>query len=180
MRAACVVLSAVLVLAPGAVIASDEPPVPERTAEHAELGMWVGSWSGTGEMKPGPFGPGGEMSWTEECSWFEGSEFHVVCRSEGTSPMGPSKGLGIIGYKAATGRYTHYGVDNTGWSGYAEGTREGDTWTYHSEEVMAGETYKTRYTVTMESPTRVSFTWSMSDDGGETWTLMMDGTSEKR
>ena len=49
--------------------------MPGPTAEHKLLAKWVGNWSGEGEMKPGPFGPGGKMTWTEECDWFGGITF---------------------------------------------------------------------------------------------------------
>jgi len=104
-----------LVLIGFAIAGAEEPLEPQLEPEHEALEMWVGKWSGQGEMKPGPFGPGGPMSWTEDCTWFEGSKFHVVCRSEGTSPMGSMKGLGIAGYIPEKGVYTHYGVDNTCW-----------------------------------------------------------------
>jgi hypothetical protein len=92
-----------MVVAAGA----EEPQMPQPTAEHEVLGMWVGTWSGEGEMKPGAFGPGGPMAWKEDCSWFEGAKFHVVCTSEGDSPMGPMKGLGIVGYHPEKKAYTH-------------------------------------------------------------------------
>jgi len=44
---------------------------------------------------------------------------------------------------------------------------------------MGGATYFSRYFMTLESPTRMSFTWEMSEDG-TTWTVMMDGVSEKK
>jgi len=157
---------------------ADEPQMPQMTAEHESLGMWVGTWSGTGEMKPGPFGDGGPMSWTETCSWFEGGKFHVVCKSKGEGPMGPMKGLGIMGYNAEKKVYTYYGVDNTGWSGYSEGTRSGDTWTYQNEELMGGKTYHSRFTLAMKSDTKITMTWEMSEDGAN-WAVMMEGTSKR-
>ena len=93
--------------------------------------------------------------------------------------MGAMKGLGIIGYNGERKVYTHHGVDSSGWSGYSEGTRSGDTWTYQSEEMMGGKTYHTRFTITMKSPTQMVFTWEMSEDGSN-WMLLMDGTSEKK
>jgi len=39
---------------------------PQPTAEHKVLDKFVGSWAGSGELKPGPFGPGGQMTWTED------------------------------------------------------------------------------------------------------------------
>ena len=63
-------------------------------------------------MKPGPMGPGGKFTSTDNCEWFEG-HYSVVCRSEGTMPMGPSKSIGILGYSPEEKVYTYYGVDNT-------------------------------------------------------------------
>lgn len=173
-----VLASLVLLLNPGAF--GQEPAgAPQPTEQHKALEMFVGKWAGDGEMKPGPFGPGGEVKWTEECSWFGGAGFNVLCKSQGTTPMGPMQGLGIMGYNPAKKVYTHYGVDTNGWAGMSEGTRTGDSWTYHSEDVMEGKTIHGRFTMTMESPTRMSFTWAMSEDG-ETWNEMMEGVSEKQ
>ena len=159
--------------------AEDAPAMPEPTPEHKELAKWVGTWAGEGEMKPGPFGPGGPMTWTEECDWFGGTEFSVVCKSHGEGPMGPSKGLGIIGYNAGSGAYTHYGVDSNGWSGYAEGKRSGDEWTFQAKEKMGDKVYHSRFKLKMASPTQMDFVWEVSEDG-ENWMAMMDGTSKKK
>jgi hypothetical protein len=179
MRALGTMLGVVLIVVAAAFAVAEEPAAPQPTAEHRALEAWTGSWSGKGEMKPGPFGPGGPMSWSEDCSWFEGGGFHVVCRTQGTSPMGPMKGLGIVGYNAEKKVYTHYGVDSTGWSGYSEGTRTGDTWTFQSKEMMGGMTYHSRFNMTMTSPTTMTFNWEMSEDGSK-WTVMMDGTTSKK
>lgn len=177
LRSLVVVALALFVTSVGFAEELSGPPQP--TAEHKELAMWLGSWAGSGEMKAGPFGPGGPMKWTEDCSWFAGAEFNVVCKSEGEGPMGPVKGLGIVGYNPSKKVYTHYGVDNTGWSGYAEGSRSGDTWTFQSTETVEGKTYHSRFKMIMKSPKEMTFTWEMSEDG-KTWTAMMDGTSKKK
>ena len=179
MRARGTMLGMVMVVMSAAVAVAQEPPAPQPTEEHKALEAWVGTWSGQGEMKPGPFGPGGAMSWTEECSWFEDGGFHVICRSQGTGAMGESKGIGIIGYHAEKKVYTHYGVDSSGWASYSEGTRTGDTWTLQSEEMMGGMTFFGRATMTMTSPSTMRFTYEMSEDGS-TWTVMMEGTTTKR
>ena len=158
---------------------AQEAAGPQPTAEHKALARWLGTWSGSGEMKPGPFGPGGPMAWTEECTWFGGGEFHVVCTSSGKGPMGPMKGIGIIGYDPEKKAYTHYGVDSSGWAGFSEGQRSGETWTFKSRETMGGKTFDTRFSMKMESPKRMSFTWQVSEDGS-TWTTLMDGATEKR
>ena len=158
---------------------AEEPPgAPQPTAEHKALGVWLGNWTFSGEMKAGPYGPGGPMSWTETCSWFGGGEFHVICKSEGSGPMGPMKGLGIMGYNPAKKVYTHYGVDSNGWEGHSEGARSGDDWTFQSEETMEGKTFYSRFAMSKASPTEMTFTWEMSEDG-KNWMAMMEGTGKK-
>lgn len=61
-----------------AAFAGDEPEAMPVTAEHKLLETWVGSWSGKGDINPGPMGEGGPMTWTEECSWFAGGSYHVI------------------------------------------------------------------------------------------------------
>ena len=178
MNVRATVLAACMSLVAAVSVPAEEPAMPVPTTGHEALAAFLGSWSGSGEMKPGIFGEGGPMSWTEECTWFEGSKFHVACTSEGDSPMGPTKGLGIIGYNAGKKVYTHYGVDNNGWSAYAEGTRDGDTWTYLSEDVVGGEKFHTRATISLVSEKVMTFSWEMSQDG-ENWTLLFDGKSVK-
>ena len=119
------------------------------------------------------------MTWTEDCSWFGEAGFHVVCKSKGTGPMGPTKGLGIIGYNPEKKVYTHYGVDTGGWAGLSEGTLTGDAWTFSSSDTMDGKTYHSRFIMKMESPTRMAFQWEMSEDGTN-WTVMMEGVTEKK
>lgn len=175
-----VVFCLVALLASAALAGEGEGiQMPKPTEEHALLGQWVGEWVGKGEVKPGPFGEGGPMTWTETCQWFGGTEFSVVCKSEGDGPWGPTKGLGIMSYNAEKKVFTHYGVDSTGWSGYAEGTRDGKTWTFESAETMGGQSFKSRFTLTLETATRMVFSWSVSMDG-ESYMVMMDGATEKK
>jgi hypothetical protein len=160
------------------VLAEEPAGAPEPTPQHEALQIWIGTWSGNGTMKETPMGPGGPMEWTEECSWFGGGRFHVICKSEGTSPTGPMKGIGIIGYDAEKGVYTHYGVDNNGWAELSQGKHEGDDWTFTSKSSMGGQTYHSRFTMTMQSPKSMTFNWQTSPDG-KAWDTLMEGTSKK-
>ena len=45
------------------------------------------------------------MKSSDTCEWFEG-RFSVICRYEGTGPMGPSKSIGILGYSSEEKVYT--------------------------------------------------------------------------
>ena len=150
---------------------------PKPTAEHKKLERFVGTWKGTGTMKESPFGPGGPLNYAETCEWFDGN-FQVVCRSTGTSPMGPTKGISILSYDTARKKYTFYGADSTGWSGMARGTLENGKWAFESEEAMADKTIKGRYVMKEVSPTEHTFQYEMQKEDGS-WNKIMEGKSTK-
>ena len=70
---------------------------PEPGPEHAKLGYFVGKWKAEGETKAGPMGPGGKITSTDSLRVVRRA-LCVICRSEGTTPMGPTKNIGILGY----------------------------------------------------------------------------------
>jgi hypothetical protein len=178
LRSLAIAVSVLAVFSLTNPLAQEPPAMPEPTEEHEVLGHWIGEWAGTGEMVESPFGPAGTMTWTEKCSWFGGSKFHVVCKSKGSSPMGETVGLGIMGYHVDRKVYTHYGVDSSGWAGFAEGTRSGDTWSFQSEDTMGGKKFHGRFSLTLVSDTEMKFNWEMSEDG-ENWIELMTGSSRK-
>jgi hypothetical protein len=159
--------------------AAQAPQAPKPGPEHARLGYFVGRWTAEGEMKPGPMGPGGKFTASDNCEWFEG-RFSVICRSEGATPMGPSKSIGILGYSPEEKVYTYYGVDNSNMTmaSVPKGTVRGDTWTYTDEGMMGGEKHKTRVTIKQLSPTAYTFRMEMEGPGGK-WMPMMESKSTK-
>ena len=77
-----------LITAP-ALLSAQAPQAPKPGPEHQKLAYFAGRWSETADMKPGPMGPGGTMTGTSSCEWFQGG-FYLVCRSNGRSPSGPA------------------------------------------------------------------------------------------
>ena len=162
-----------------AAAAAQAQETPKPGPEHARLGYFVGKWKAEGEMKPGPMGPGGKMKSADTCEWFEG-KFTVICRYEGSGPMGPSKGLGILGYNTEEKAYTYYGVDNTNMNMVTvpKGTLRGDTWTYTDEGTMGGQKYKSRVIIKELSPTSYTFRMDMQGPDGK-WMPMMESRNTK-
>jgi hypothetical protein len=172
---ACVAFSVVAV-----AMATAQPGQPPKPGpEHKRLGYFVGKWMSEGEMKPGPMGPGGKITSTDTCEWFEGG-FAVVCHSEGKSPMGPSKGIGILSYSPEEKVYTYSGVDNSGMTmtSVPRGTVQGDTWTYNDEGMMGGKKMKTRVVIKELSPTAYTFKMEMQGPDGK-WAPMMESKNTK-
>jgi hypothetical protein len=155
------------------------PESPKPTPEHARLGYFVGKWEGEGEWKPGPMGPGGKVTSSDTCEWFEG-RFSVICRSEGTTPAGPMKSIGILGYSSEEKVYTYYGVDNTNMTmaSVPKGTLKGDTWTYTDESTMGGKKVKSRVTIKEVSPTSYTFKMEMQGPDGK-WAPAMESKQTK-
>ena len=152
--------------------------LPKPGPEHKKLDYFVGNWHSEGEMKDGPWGPGGKMSGEAKCSWMPG-EFFVVCHDEGVGPMGKMHGLGVMGYDAAAKAYTWNGFNSVGENEHASGTVEGKTWTYTNESMMGGKPMKGRYTMVEKSPTSYTFKFEGSGDE-EAWSTLMEGTVTKK
>ena len=176
MRRACVVAAVVCCQI---AVAAQAPLAPKPGPEHQRLEYFVGKWTGEGEMKPGPMGPGGKITSTDTCEWFEG-HFAVICRSDGKTPMGPSKSIGILSYSPEEKIYTYYGVDNSGMgmASVPRGTVQGNTWTYTDESMMGGKKMKSRVIIKEESPTAYTFVMEMQGPDGK-WAPMMESKNTK-
>jgi hypothetical protein len=162
--AASVVVSVITVtsvLAQGAQLAKPGP-------EHQRLGYFVGKWTSEGDIKPGPMGPGGKISSTDTCDWFEG-RFAIVCHSDGRTPMGATKSIGILAYSSEERVYTYYGIENSSMAmaSIPRGTVKGDTWTYTDESVMGGKKIKSRVTIKELSPSAYTFTMELQGPDGK-------------
>lgn len=153
-----------------------EPPKPGP--EVKKLEVFVGNWAGEGEMKPGPWGPGGKVTSESECSWFEGG-WQLVCRESGKGDMGTMKSQYVLGWSPEDKVYKYQGFDSTGWMGTATGTVSGNTWSWTGEDKMGGKLIKSRYTITLPSPTVQTFKWETSEDG-KTWKVAAEGKSTKK
>ena len=181
MTTACrfVVVSIVVSLGLQVGSTAQAPQLPKPGPEHQRLGHFVGTWTTEGEMKPGPMGPGGKMTSTDVCEWFEG-RMSVVCRSDGKTPMGPGKSLGLLSYSPDQKVYTYYGIDSSGMTmtTVPHGTVQGDTWTFNDESMMGGMKMKTRVTIKETSPTAHTFRMEMQGPDGK-WVPVMETTNTK-
>jgi len=172
--------SAVFTVAGLQIAVAQAGPPPKPGPEQERLGYFVGKWTAQGEMKPGPMGPGGKFTTTDNCEWFDG-HYSVICHSQGTTPMGPTKSIGILGYSPEEKVYTYYGVDNSGMtmSSVPKGTLNGDTWTYFDEGTMGGKKYKSKVVIKQLSPTSYNFSMDMQGSDGK-WVRTMESKNTKQ
>ncbi len=182
MKMTSLCLSASLAVAAAGVglTAQAQAPQPAKPgAEQKRLEHFVGTWTAEGTVEPGPMGPGGKVTSRETCEWFEGG-FAVVCRAEGTGPMGPMKSLGIMSYSPEEKVYTYYGVENSpmAMTSIPKGTVQGDTWTFHDESTMGGQTMKYRVMLKELSPSEHTFLMEMQSPDGK-WVKVMESKATK-
>ena len=158
---------------------AEEPKAPKPGPEHQRLGYYVGKWTTEGEMKPSEMGPGGKITATDKCDWFQGG-FAVVCYSDGMSPTGPTKSIGILSYSSEEKAYTYYGVDNSNMAmtSVPHGTVQGNTWSYSDESTMGGKKVKSRVTIKELSPTAYTFKLELQGPDGK-WVDVMESKSTK-
>ncbi len=169
----------VLVVSSGVAWAQGPGGPPAPGPEHKRLGYFVGTWSSEGDVKPNPFMPAGKMTSNDTCEWFEG-KFAVVCKYNGAGPMGPTKGLGIMGYSTEEKAYIYYGLDNSpmAMATVPRGTVQGGAWVYNDESRMGGKMMKSRYSMNELSPTAYTFKWEMMGEGG--WQTIVEGKATKK
>ncbi len=161
------------------VASAQAPQAPAPGAEHQKLAYFVGTWQSEGEMMESPMGPGGKTSSKDRCEWFEG-KFAVVCHYDGAGPMGPMKGIGILGYSPEDKVYTFYGLDNSGMTmlSIPRGVVQGKTWTYNDEMKMGGQSIKNRYIIEQVSEDSYTFRWEVEGEGGA-WNTIAKGKSTR-
>jgi uncharacterized protein DUF1579 len=153
--------------------------MPKPGPEHKKLDVFVGSWTLTGDMKPGPMGPGGKMTENEKCEWMEGG-FYVICHSDyKMENLGDGAGISVMGYSGDDKAYTYREFVSDGEFVDSRGKLDGDTWTWTSDQTTGGVTMKGRFTIKMTSANSYNFSFETSQDGAK-WTAVMEGKGTKK
>ena len=161
-----------------AVSTEAQMSMPKPAPEVSKLDYLAGDWISEGDMKPGPMGPGGKITSTDQVKWMEG-KFFIVMDSKFKGAMGDGTALAVMGFDPDKKVYTYNEYNSMGQVNHSEGTITGDTWNWTSDENMGGQTFKGRYTMKVLSPTAYSFKYEVSQDG-TSWTTVMDGKSTKK
>jgi hypothetical protein len=156
--------------------AQNAPPVG-RAPEYEKLTYFVGNWKTDGEIKPGPYSPGGTFVSNDHAEWMDGGRF-VIGRAMSTTPNGKQFQLSILGYDARRKAYTFNSFNSAGIQTSALGTLNDQTWTWTSVETVGAQTLHSKHTITMLSPSAYTARFEISTDG-VTWSSFMEGRVTK-
>ena len=165
------------VMVANVALAQGPPPMPKAGAEQQRLHYFVGNWKSEGEMKPGPYGPGGKFSSTDEAHML--GDFFLVTHSKGTGAMGPLTEVAIIGYDAKQKAYTYDDFASNGEHQRSTGKPSGKIWTWTSDDEIGGKMVKGKFVLTEVSATSYTYKLDTSTDNGKTWANMFEGKATK-
>jgi Protein of unknown function (DUF1579) len=155
-----------------------QAPAPLKPGpEQKNLDYFNGNWTLDGDLKPGPMGPGGKMTETEQNKWMDGG-FFLLSHIDFKSSMGNGTGISVMGFDPNTKMYTYDEYNSAGEAEHAAGTFDGTTWTWLSDENMGGQKMKGRFTIKEISPTSYTFKFEIAPAGGDFATIM-DGKATK-
>jgi hypothetical protein len=157
--------------------ASAQMNMPKPGPEHKKLDYFTGKWTCDGDTKPGPMGPGGKMTLSDDNKWMEGGYFVVMHSEFKSASMGNGSGIAFLGYDADERKYTYNEFNSMGESTFSKGTVDGDAWTWIGDMKM-NPPGKGRFSEKILSPSSYTFKFEMSSDGTN-WTPIMDGKCTK-
>jgi hypothetical protein len=157
-----------------AASAQGERTAPKPAPELKQLDYFAGTWQTEAEMKPGPMGPGGKYTSSDTFKWQEGN-FFLFGDAKFKSSVGDGAEFMVFGYDSAKKTYTYEAFTSSGEHQTAQGTLQGDTWTWTNGE---SGPFKWRYIEKVISPTSFAIKFEASQDGTN-WSTIMEGKSKK-
>lgn len=173
----CTALSVLLLT--GLATPQNPQQAPKPAPELKRLSFFQGTWKVEGEMKPGPFGPGGKMTGTDRAAW-DLSRFFLVTHSDMSGGGMNGKSVSYLGYDTQKKQYTYDAFNSFGEAEHATGTVSDKNWTWTSESTMKGQKVNSRGTITEVSPTSYTLNFEYSTDDGKTWAPAMQATATKQ
>jgi hypothetical protein len=160
----------------------DRAPTAARPAPEVEkLGYFVGKWTTKGTILAGPWGAGGEFSWTENTEWMTGN-FFVIGHWDFQMPAelgGGGKEIFIMGYDGNRRAYSFDAFSSQGLHQVSKGTLVDDTWLWISESIQGGKPVQQKMTMQILSPSSYNLKFELSMDGA-TWMTFMEGKATKK
>ena len=153
--------------------------MPKPTPEHQKLHGLAGTWFGEERLNPSPWGPGGTAMGRSICRVDVDGFFVLQDYIEEKDGRVVFRGHGVFGWDGARQKYAWFWVDSMGFVPRAPslGTWEGDTLVFESEPdgVQRG-----RYTYRFTGEDSYELTIENSQDGGETWRTLMEGSYQRQ
>ena len=130
-------------------------PAAAAESPRERLGMLIGDWTVAGR----------EDSFREVCDWFH-ERSHVVCNSESRGSKGLRKGVSVLSYSDATGRYSYYHYGSSGVAIAQDIFFQGTTMISTVERTVGADVLREQVWVTPQADGSMDFREDVSKNGG--------------
>jgi len=87
---------------------------PKRPAEEERLDFFIGTWTNSGHVSPGAFGPGGPASGTTGYRWDVGGRWLLYHSRFDIRGLGRYEVHGGLSFNSRTGKYDAYAANSLG------------------------------------------------------------------
>ncbi|MGA9852833.1 MAG: DUF1579 family protein [Gammaproteobacteria bacterium] len=158
----------------GAVVFAQAPAsLPKPGPEVKKLGVLVGNWTESVELKPSSMMPsGGKLTLSLSCVWIVNG-FAVSCTETGEMPgMGKVTDKYTMAYDSEAKNYIFFEVSSDGEVGTTRGTINGDTWVFESDLPMQGKMTHDRFTAHYTSKDSADVIYEMGPDASHMQVIM--------
>ena len=85
-----------------------------RSAEEERLEFFVGGWTNSGHVSPGPFGPGGPVAGDTSYRWAVGGKWLLYVSRLQLPGLEVYEVHGGVAFNSRAGRYDAYAINNLG------------------------------------------------------------------
>lgn len=85
-----------------------------RSAEERMLEFFAGDWSNSGNVLPGPFGPGGSVTGETSYHWDVGGKWLLYTSRLELAGLGEYEVHGGVAFNGRKGKYDAYAINNLG------------------------------------------------------------------
>jgi hypothetical protein len=150
-----------------------QTPAPKPNPEVKKLHVLVGHWTGEGEYKPGPLGPGGKITGEYTYRMILGGFFLQGWSTE-RGPMGETQGLEIDGYDPVNKNLTGNLFSDDGSTFSGVWTVSGNKWIWAGNFVLAGKQYMGKNTVIFAKDWMSATSKVEISVDGKTWTPLLE------
>jgi hypothetical protein len=175
MRSISAVFLSLLALA--ALTAADTMDASPGSDPSAQLGMWVGRWTFSGQIYKTAYSDAHPDTGTADCAW-SANKGYVICEYFSDNP--PHDDLSVMSYSPSTKGYTVTLIHKDRPNSTEEATQNGNTWiTTRNAPDGKGNTLEIRTTFVFLAPQKQTTLVEVSGDGGKTWTKMIAVTAVK-
>jgi hypothetical protein len=151
---------------------------PQATSELSKLDVWAGHWKTQGDSMDSAFSSAGKLSSDMTCAWSP-NHGYMLCDQLIDASNGKMNSLSVYTYSDTEKAIKFYGIEKDGKPRSTAVTVKDTLWTYMGSFESNGKKIDIRTMNIFVSADKVLWHTEFSDDGGQHWALMNQGSNAR-